>query len=181
MAFDITLLGGSSFQLDVTLAPSGKGVFPCQWQLDLQFCVFSLSGRGLHLVRAHCGVCGCCVCPSLLPQLPTRPILLRLSSEAPPQLETSLGPWVFWDSRGCGGGRRGLQASQFGSDSGSALLAVVRASVSFFLKRGQQRQLHQCVVLEAWQKPVLTVSGCPACLRYRFWPFLFLLAFFSLS
>lgn len=57
MAFDITLLGGSSFQLDLTLAPSGKGVFPCQWQLDLQFCVFSLSGRGLHLVRAHCGVC----------------------------------------------------------------------------------------------------------------------------
>lgn len=95
-------------------------------------------------MRAHRGVCGCWVCPSLLPQLPTRPLVLRLSSEAPPQLETSLGPWVFWDPRGCGGGRRGLQASLFGSDSGSALLAVVRASVSFFPKRGQQCQLHQC-------------------------------------
>lgn len=28
MAFDITLLGGSSFKLDLALAPSGKGVFP---------------------------------------------------------------------------------------------------------------------------------------------------------
>lgn len=28
MAFDITLLGGSTFQLDLTLAPSGKGIFP---------------------------------------------------------------------------------------------------------------------------------------------------------